>query len=332
MTAEAAAAARAARMRAALFLSFGILLLSFQDSFVKFMSGETSLWQFQALRSGFNLLILLAMVWIGAAWARRKGQEGAGLERLLPKRAGPVALRTSFLTLCIFCYFSGAPVLTFAQMGAGLFTYPIFVTLLSGAVLREPVGPWRMGAAVAGALGAMLILRPWADGFTAWQLLPVMAGLLYACNVLTLRRACRDEHPMALAAAVAMAFLASGLLGAGVLSAFPVENPPERLEWIAVGWPEVTAIAVGFAVIASFCNLFGNIALSRAYQIAEPSWLAPFDYTYLAYVVLWSFVLFGELPDGLSLLGLALIAAAGIVTALREGLRQPNLKRRGPIR
>ncbi|MEM7496958.1 MAG: DMT family transporter [Pseudomonadota bacterium] len=332
MTAEAALPARAPRMRAALFLSGGILLLSFQDSMVKFMSGETSLWQFQALRSGFNLLILFAMVRIGAVWARRQGVAAEGLERLLPKRAGPVALRTSFLTLCIVCYFSGAPVLTFAQMGAGLFTYPIFVTLLSGAVLGEKVGPWRMGAAAAGAAGAALILRPWADGFTAWQLLPVLAGLLYACNVLTLRRACRDEHPMALAAAVAVAFLASGVLGASVLSVFPIESPPERLEFIAVGWPALTGIALGFAAFASVCNLFGNIALSRSYQIAEPAWLAPFDYTYLAYVVLWSFVLFGELPDGLSMIGLALIAAAGIVTAVREGLRQPGTKRRGPIR
>ncbi|MEL7140133.1 MAG: DMT family transporter [Pseudomonadota bacterium] len=329
---ELASPARTVRMGAAAYLSGGILLLSFQDSMVKFMSGETSLWQFQALRSGFNLVILVAMVWIGAAWARRMGREGVGLERLWPDRLGPVALRTSFLTLCIVCYFSGAPVLTFAQMGAGLFTYPIFVTLLSGAVLREPVGPWRMGAAVAGAVGAGLILRPWADGFTAWQLLPVLAGLLYACNVLTLRRACRDEHPMALAAAVAVAFLISGLIGASVLTAFPVEVSEPRLEWIAVGWPELTIIAIGFAVLASFCNLFGNIALSKAYQTAEPAWLAPFDYTYLAYVVLWSFVLFGEVPDGMSLVGLALIAAAGIVTAVREGLRQPGMKRRGPMR
>ncbi|MEM6942954.1 MAG: DMT family transporter [Pseudomonadota bacterium] len=332
MSAEAEAAGRAARMRAALILSGGIALLSLQDSLVKFMSGETSLWQFQSLRSGFNLLILVAMVRIGAEIARRKGREAVGLERLWPKRRAAVALRTAFLTVCIFCYFAGAPVLTFAQMGAGLFTYPLWITLLSGAVLGERVGPWRVGAALIGALGAALILRPWADDFTWWQVLPMLAGFLYACNVLTLRRACRDEHPMALAAAVAVAFLASGVIGSVTLSAFPVPDLREDLVFVGTGWPALTLVAVGFALFASFCNLFGNMALSTAYQSAEPAWLAPFDYTYLAYVVLWSFVLFGDVPDAMSLAGLALIAAAGVLTAIRESLRQPDLKRRGPIR
>ncbi|MEM6679265.1 MAG: DMT family transporter [Pseudomonadota bacterium] len=330
MSDTAAGRSEGQRARAAAMLCFGIALLSLQDSLVKFMSGETSLWQFQSLRSGFNLLILLAMVGIGGLIAARRGGDAAGLRLLIPRRIRPVALRTAFLTGCIFCYFAGAPMLTFAQMGAGLFTYPVFVSLLSGAVLGERVGPWRGGAAAAGFLGAALILRPWDDGFTYWQLLPLMAGLLYACNVLTLRRACRDEHPMALAAAVSVVFFAFGVTGAIVLTLIAPE--PTTNPFVSVGWPPLVLVTVGFALFASFCNLFGNIALTRAYQTAEPSWLAPFDYTYLAYVLLWGIVLFGDVPDALGLAGLALIAAAGAVTAVREGLRQPSTERRGPIR
>ncbi|MEM6487535.1 MAG: DMT family transporter [Pseudomonadota bacterium] len=333
MTAAGPAAAEpATRPRAAVLMLFGVGLLSLQDSLVKYFAAETSLWQFQVLRSGFNLLLLGVMVAAMAAMARQRGQEHPGAALLWPRRRAPVALRTSFLTLCIVCYFAGAPVLTVAQMAAGLFTYPIFVTLLSRAVLGEPVGPWRLGAAGAGAVGALMILRPWDDAFTAWQLLPVMAGLLYACNVLTLRRACRDEHPMALAAAVAVAFLASGVVGAVTLSLLQPQIPHPGMRFLMTGWPVLTAVGVAFAMFASACNLFGNIALSRAYQSAEPAWLAPFDYSYLAYILGWGVVLFGDVPDALGLAGMALIAAAGAVTAIREGLRLPDIKRRGPIR
>ncbi len=53
----------------------------------------------------------------------------------------PVYLRALLLTICMFCFFAGAPQLSVAQMAAGLYTYPLFVSLLAGPVLGEKSAP-----------------------------------------------------------------------------------------------------------------------------------------------------------------------------------------------
>ena len=51
---------------------------------------------------------------------------------------------------------------------------------------------------------------------------------------------------------------------------------------------------------------------------ADSSWLAPVDFTYLLFAAIWSRLLFDQWPTGQAILGMGLIATAGIVTAWRE--------------
>ena len=80
------------------------------------------------------------------------------------------------MTLCMFCFFSASPSLTMSQMAAGLYTFPIFVTILSIIFSRELVGFWRLLALIIGATGSILVLEPWKSNFQLLQILPVMAG------------------------------------------------------------------------------------------------------------------------------------------------------------
>ena len=148
---------------------------------------------------------------------------------------------------------------------------------------------------------------------------PIVAGFFYACNILTLRRACRNESPLALAFAVGLAFVGCGLLGILLLSAFPLSaGVRESMPFVAIGWPELTLIVALFAIFASVLNLTGNICLSRAYQTADASWLAPMDFSYLIFAALWSRVIFDQWPSSQALIGMSLIGTAGVVTAWRE--------------
>ena len=76
----------------------------------------------------------------------------------------------------------------------------------------------------------------------------------------------------------------------------------------------------------SILNLFGNVLLSRAYQTADSSWLAPLDFVYLLFAAVWGRVLFDSWPTPLAAFGMAMIAAAGVVTAIREQQRQRQMK------
>jgi len=300
-------------------LLMGVFVLALQDSLVKLMSADTSFWQFQTLRSIGNLSFI-------AILALASGSLGL----MLPKNWRPVYLRAAFLMICMFFFFSGAPYLTVAQMAAGLYTYPLFVSLLAGPILGESVGPWRIGALIVGATGATFVLSPWQQGFSAVQLLPIVAGFFYATNILTLRKACRNESPLALAFAVGTVFIVSGVGGILLLSYFPLtEQLRETMPFVAIGWPELTLTVAGFAIFASILNLTGNICISRAYQTADASWLAPMDFSYLIFAALWSRAIFDQWPSSQAIVGMTLIGSAGVITAWRERISATG-KRVGP--
>ncbi len=291
-------------------LVIGVLALGLQDALVKLISTKTSFWQFQALRAMGNLCLATGLAIMGG-----------GLHLLKPRRAGIVYLRAVLMTLCMFCFFSAAPFLTMTQMAAGLYTYPLFVSALAGPVLGEHVGRWRQLALMLGAAGATLVLSPWEDGFSPLQFLPILAGFFYAVNILTIRRACRHENTLAMVFAVALAFLISGTLGILVLGFFPLsETWQQAAPFVAIGWPVLAGVVVGFAIVTSVLNLTGNLCLSRAYQTADSSWLAPMDFSYLLFATLWGKVIFDSLPTINAIIGMACIGIAGIVTAWRERL------------
>ena len=133
---------------ALMLLLTGVFALAFQDSLVKLMSSHTSFWQFQTLRSLGNLgfVVMLALA-------------SGGIGLMLARNWRAVYLRAALLATCMFFFFSGAPYLTVAQMAAGLYTYPLFVSLLAAPVLGESVGPWRISALLIGAVGAAFILN-----------------------------------------------------------------------------------------------------------------------------------------------------------------------------
>lgn len=293
-------------------LLIAVLTLSFQDALMKLMSSETSFWQIQTLRSIGNLCFttLLAVF-------------GGGLLLIKPRNKKGVFLRAFFLAVCMFFFFTGAPFLSVSQMAAGLYTYPLFVCLMAGPVLGEHIGPWRVASVVIGAMGAALVLSPWKESFTVVQLMPVVAGFFFACNVMTLRRACRHESTLALAFATGLVFLLSGLIGAAWLSVDPLSGQlQQNLPFVAIGWPELTWLVIGFAALASVLNLTGNICLTRAYQTADASLLAPLDFSYLIFAAFWGKVMFDNWPDTNTLIGMFLIVCAGVVIAWREHLNK----------
>ena len=94
-----------------------------------------------------------------------------------------------------------------------------------------------------------------------------------------------------------------------------------EMPFIGIGWPNLTILILGFAFLCSLLNLIGNIALAKAYQSAESSWLAPLDYSYLIFATLWSKIIFGYWPSYSILIGLCLIGFSGLLIAYREKIK-----------
>ena len=292
---------------AAGLMVFALSLLSLQDVIVKVTNGDVSIWQFQFLRSGFNMILLTGCVFLFG-----------GFRALPPKRTWAIALRSLFLVGAMMCFFSGVPFLSLAEIAAGLYLFPLIVALLSRFVLGEAVGLQRLAAVGAGFCGSLLILKPASDDFQLVSMLPIGAALFYACVVLTTRKLCREESPLTLAFGAALAFMVVACCGLLVMPA--PENAGllgTRWPYLMTGWHDleiITWLAIG---LCSVMNLIANISLARAYQTAESSWLAPYDYSYLVFAAVWGYAIWGTVPDALTVAGMTLIAAAGIFVATR---------------
>jgi len=306
--------------QAASLMVGALFLLGFQDGLVKVVSSEVSLWQFQMLRSACNLVLVLVLARV--IW---------GTARPRPKRIWAVALRSLFLVGAMIFFFGGIPYLSLAEIAAGLYVFPLFVVVLSVVVLGEPVGPRRIFAILTGFAGTLFILKPGSESFNPVSLMPVVAALCYAGTILTTRKLCREESPITLAFGVASAFFCVGAIGVLTFSILSPGTAAQAWPYLFTGWRPLDAWVLGIVVACSVMNLTSNISLARAYQSAEVSWLAPFDYSYLIFATFWGFVFWRAVPDNLTILGMALIAGAGAYVAWRErqesGLRRANFNR-----
>ena len=284
-----------------------VFLLALQDGLIKLVNPEVSLWQFQALRSTMNiaLLFLLSRVIWGTTPPR-------------PKRAWAVVLRSMLQVGAMVLFFGGVPFLTLAEIAAGLYVFPLFASILAAIFLREQLGPRRIVAIAAGLTGTLLILKPGTDSFALVGLMPVGAGLCYAGQILMTRKLCRAESPVTLALGVAITFLTFGLGGLVVFTLVDGGRMATAWPYLFTGWHEPALWVLAIVVVSSVLNLTANIGLAKAYQSAEASWLAPFDYTYMIFATFWGFVFWGDIPDALTFTGMALIATAGAFVTWRE--------------
>lgn len=303
---------------AATLMVGSLCLLGFQDSLIKLTSSEVSLWQFQLLRSSCNLFLLMVLARV--LW---------GTTPPWPKRIWTVMLRSLFMVGAMIWFFGGIPFLSLSEIAAGLYVFPLFVTVLSVVVLGEKVGLRRVMAVLAGFTGTLLTLKPGTASFQWVSLMPVVAGLCFAGSVLTTRKLCREESPLTMAFGVAVAFIIVAIAG---LAATTIAQPGDlavRWPYLFTGWHQLELWVAGIIVLASCLNLTANIGLTKAYQSAESSWLAPFDYSYLVFATFWGFVMWNNVPDVFSLAGMALIAGAGCYIGWRERAANTRLKSYG---
>jgi len=109
-----------------------------------------------------------------------------------------------------------------------------------------------------------------------------------------------------------------GAVGLLVFTDRPLAAYADAWPYVFTGWHSADFWVYGVIIGCSALNLTSNISLAKAYQSAETSWLAPFDYSYLVFATFWGFVIWRHVPDGLTLSGMLLIAVSGAFVAWRH--------------
>ena len=246
----------------------------------------------------------------GIVWARYAAQTLFLVVVLAPqlrlgllrtRRPGLQILRGAILAASTVFFFSALALMPIAEAVAITFLSPLLLTAASAWLLKERVRRSAWAALLAGFFGVLIIIRPGGEVFTPAVILPLLTAVSFAAYQLLTRKLAGVDSTMT-------TLFYSAIVGTVLLA------PGLPLYW---RFPESGFDAALFAVLGVLASV-GHFVLIRAFEHAPPSVLAPFVYSQLVAVLVLGYLVFGDFPNGWSLLGMAIIVLAGAWIAARQ--------------
>ena len=285
-------------VQAVVLIVAAVGLLSAADAVVKLVSGQYSVWQIYTARSVFSVAILVVLL---ARSGKRWWVDVGGFW---------IMVRSALLTGMWIAYYVALPSMPLSVAATALYTTPLFIALLSSVVGREAVGAWRWSGILLGFAGVVVVLRPGAEDFSLWTLLPVVGAALYALAAIVTRTRCPSDSALVLAFGLHLWLLATGIVGTAAIMVFdPLPVDPFLLgRWTSMEAGDWVLMAGLGAVMVAVA-----VGVARAYQVGAPAPVGTFDYMYLVFSVVLGIVVFGESPGRWTVAGIVMIVAAGVV-------------------
>ncbi|HEY6919955.1 MAG TPA: DMT family transporter [Tabrizicola sp.] len=304
-----------ATQRGILALVVGIAVFSLQDVILKRLSGEYPLYQAMIIRSltAVPLLLIIVRVLDGR------------LSTITTPNWGWMFARGFLNFIAYTAYYLGLAAMPMADTVALFFTAPLFITLAAALVFKERIGATNILALLAGFAGMLMIFNPSASVFDPAALLPVLGAFGYALTQLATRVMGRTETAGAMTFWGNLSFLASALALAAVFGSGAHDGATHpSLAFLTRGWQEMPVTDL---LLFMACGLIASIGLSLltyAYRVAPSSSVAPFEYSFIIWGVLWGWLFWAQLPATLAWGGIALLIVAGLIVIRKEDPTQPQ--------
>ena len=268
----------------------GGLCFAIQDAGIKWLSAEIAVLQILFLRSLFGLVFLgTSSVFSGETISFRVNRPW-----LLVTRSG-----LNILSWVLF--FTSLKYLPLATAVALFFSFPLFLTIISVPLLGESVGMRRIVAIIVGFAGVLLITNP-TEGLSLPAVMMLGAALGWAIVASLTRILGEKENTTTL--------LFYTLVGFVVLLAVP-----QYWLWRSIDFESYLMI-VGVALV----GVIAQFSVTKAYAIASPSLIAPFEYTALIWSAILGYLVWNDIPDAYAIAGAVLIIGSGIYIIHRESL------------
>jgi drug/metabolite transporter (DMT)-like permease len=274
-----------ANHRGAVFMTAAMAGFAVEDMFLK---AATRLMPIGEVITLFGLCGLVAFM----ALALRQGD--ALFPPALFSRA--LAVRSAFEVTGRLFFALAIALTPLSTASAILQATPIVVVAGAALIFGEAVGPRRWAAIIAGFVGVLIIIRPGLAGFDALSLLTVIALIGFAGRDLATRAAPPALSSMQLGIA---GFAMLTLAGVIILLVNADYRPP-------------TATGIGLTLGATLFGVFAYTSLTLAMRNGQVSAVTPFRYTRLLFALILGATIFGERPDGLTLIGSAIVVASGL--------------------
>ena len=210
-------------------------------------------------------------------------------------------VRALLLVAVTFLFMNGLRYIPLADATAINFLAPLLVTALSAPVLGEKVDSRNWLAVLFGFVGVLIIVRPGGSALKLAALFPFFSAVCYSFYQILTRKFKGAEHP------VTTHFI-TGVVGMAVTS----------MAW-QPSWTMPTLYHAFLMVCLGISTGVGHYLLIEAFERMGPAVAAPFTYTHLVWAVLFGYMIFGEMPDAGTLIGILVIAGSGLYVARHSG-------------
>lgn len=277
--------------RGMVLMNIAMLAFTLNDTCMKAVSTSLPLFQVIFLRGTLTTLVLL-----GVAMAT------GGLHFWPGGRDGRViGLRTVAEVLATVTFLVALTHMPLANLSAIMQSLPLAVTLTAMLVFKDPVGWRRLVAIAVGFVGVLLIIRPGTEGFDEWSMLGLASVGFVVVRDLSTRELSKALPSVTVAIWASVAVTVMGAIGL-----------------LVQGWQPVS-LHEGALILGATLNLvIGYMTVVMVMRVGDIGFVAPFRYMALLWAIILGWLTFGTLPDGLTLIGAAIVVATGIFTLWRE--------------
>jgi drug/metabolite transporter (DMT)-like permease len=171
-------------------------------------------------------------------------------------------------------------------------TGPLFTTILSMTLLRDSVSLSKWGLILFGYFGVIVMVQPHEMPISLGVWVELLGNLFVAMAIISTKLLSRTESTLTIMfyGTTTTTFI----VGILAISVWKTPALSDLVTLVAVG---------GFGVLSQYSYV-------TALKYANPSYLAPFEYTRLCFAIPLGFLFFEEIPTWWTLLGSLMIVAA----------------------
>lgn len=257
------------------------------DGLSKALADTQSVWQIVWARYAIALPLIILLT---PAGQRRALFATTSLRHQIVRGLMPIGVGVSMVFAVRYLPLAEATVI--------LFSSPFAVVALAGPLLGERVRPASLVGVVVGFAAVLIVVRPGLGHVSIYALYPLAAAAFYTFyQIMTRGLANRGERPRTT--------LAWTLLTGTAISA------PLAL----LTWQPVSLTAWGLMAALGLVYGLAQYLMIQAFALAPAGLLAPFSYVQIVAATGIGVLFFGTVPDGWTLLGVAMIVAAGVQLA-----------------
>lgn len=248
-----------------------------------------------------NCLIIIACM-VVSGWVRE------GKKAFVMHKPGLVLLRAALSCAVGILNILAMPHIKLTTFYTLVFTSPFWVALLATVFLKEKMEGNRLAVILAGFATVMFVFRPGGGLFNVWAVLVLVGAFFYSCSLIVMRRLGPKESRTMIIT------MGSVVSIAAVLPFLPFHIiQPTPYEW-------------GLFFMMGTLGAISVTCIAYAYQNApSAAVVAPYHYTQMIWGALLGYYLFEEIPDDNTILGAAIIIAAGLYLLVTEARRKPKI-------